>query len=151
MSLIIDALKEAAANEKLVAKQVAEISALKDKINDLNNLSASLAAQVRQGKEAVKSVTSAGKAAIKMAKVDAKAESDALKEEIRKLKADLKAAQKTPKKAEPAAEPKKRGRPRKSDFAAPAAYQAKDFGVKAPDVQIVSSSVSAKGVTYEYV
>ena len=149
MSLITGALKEAVANEKLIAKQAAEISALKDKINDLNNLNDTLVVQVRQGKEAVKLLTSAGKDAIKIAKADAKIEADALKAEIKQLKIDLKAAQTAPKTAEPAL-PKKRGRPRKSDLAAPEAYQAKDYGVTAPDVQI-APSVSAKGVTYEYV
>ena len=149
MSLITGALKEAVANEKLIAKQAAEISALKDKINDLNNLNDTLVAQVRQGKEAVKLITSAGKDAIKMAKADAKVEADTLKAEIKQLKIDLKAAQTAQKTAEPAVT-KKRGRPRKSDLAAPETYQAKDYGVTAPDVQI-APSVSAKGVTYEYV
>jgi hypothetical protein len=153
MSLISDALKVALADEKLIKKQEAEIAALKGKIESLKSENEALSVKLAH-------VTSVSKAALKLAKTDAKSELDAVKAELKMVKAELKEAQKIPQKllndvkTEVGISPKKRGRPRKVDLAAPQSYQAKDYGVTAPDVQIASSSshvVSAKGNNYEYV
>lgn len=147
MSLISDALKVALADEKLIKKQEAEIAALKGKIESLKSENEALAVKLAH-------VTSVSKAALRLAKTDAKSELDAVKAQLKLVKAELKEAKKAPANTVVTDAPKKRGRPRKVDLAAPQSYQAKDYGVTAPDVQIASSSspvVSAKGNNYEYV
>lgn len=155
MSLITDALKAAAADEKRIAKQDTEITALTEKIESLKLANVRLSDEVRQGKEYVKVSDAAARVELRAVKAKHKSEVEALKVELKQVTAELKAAKKAPAPAPvtPVDAPKKRGRPRKSDLAAPEAYQAKDYGVQAPDVQIASNSapaVSAKGFSYEY-
>ena len=178
MSIITEALKLAAASDKLIAKQEAEIAALKAKLESLTITKAAADEETRLAKEALKSVNTVAKLELREAKRVTKAEMGVVQAELKAVKAQLKAALKVPKvpKAPKAVVPtndalgqvkRKPGRPKKiiepeiplvdprqipiPDLGAPAPYVLNEPTAPEDTPQFTTPGISAKGVNYEFV
>lgn len=97
MTIITDALKLAASQEKTISKQEAEIAALKAKVESLTIAKAASDEETRIAKEALKSVNVIAKLELKEAKRVAKDALGVVQAELKVVKAELKVALKTPK------------------------------------------------------
>ncbi len=97
MSIITDALKLAATQEKLIAKQETEIAALKEKIGSLAFEAATSKEQTRLAKIALKDANLFAKVCLKSAKAEANAALAVVQAELKQVKAELKISLKTPK------------------------------------------------------
>jgi hypothetical protein len=97
MSIITDALKLAAAQEKLISKQENEIANLKVKLEAAINGKAAADEATRIARESLKAVNATAGLEVKEVKRVAKAELAVVQAELKQAKADLKVALKTPK------------------------------------------------------
>jgi beta-glucosidase-like glycosyl hydrolase len=175
MSIITDALKMAAEQEKTISKQEAEIAALKAKVDSLTWAKAAANEVARLAKDALKNAQNVAKASEKQAKKEAKDALGIVQAELKEVKAQLKAAQKTPKAAKPIVSgndvlgqvKRKPGRPKKAVAELPAIPEVDPRQIPIPDLgspyvleepiapenipQYDSPGVSTKGINYEFV
>jgi hypothetical protein len=172
MSIITDALKLAASQEKTISKQENEIAVLKAKVESLTNAKAAADEEARIAKEALKAVNAVVKLELKEAKRVAKAELQVVQAELKVVKAELKVALKTtkvpkttksavPENASPDEVKRKPGRQKKVveqvlPEVDPRQIPIPDLGAPATTAQAqpeqkTTPGISAKGIDYEYV
>jgi hypothetical protein len=175
MSIITDALKLAASQEKTISKQEAEIAALKAKVESLTNSKAGADEEARVAKLALKMAQSVASGAARQAKKESTDAINSVKRELKVVQAELKVALKTskaPKSVVPTNDAlgqvkRKPGRPKKvvEDVAAVPLVDPRQIPI--PDLdspyilkgpvepenvpQYNPPGVSAKGINYEFV
>lgn len=166
MSIITDALKLAAAQEKTISKQEAEIAALKAKVENLTIENAGFCEDTRLAQLALKMEKKRSNFDLLNLHKDRKAAIASIQAELKQVRRELKEALKTPKvpKAPKAVVPtndalgqvkRKPGRPKKvveSEVPEvdPRQIPIPDLGSPASPA-IHDETTSAKGITYEFV
>lgn len=170
MSIITDALKLAASQEKLISRQEAEIAALKAKVDSLTIAKAASDEDARVANAALKEVKKFVKAELKEAKRIGNEACQVAQQELLKVRRELKDALKTPKAPKPVIPTndalgqvkRKPGRPKKVVDETPVPevdprqIPIPDLGAPAladePETtQSNDPGLSAKGVNYEFV
>jgi hypothetical protein len=161
MSIITDALKLAAVQEKQITKLEAEIASLKFKLDALIIEKAAALEEVRIANAALKEVKKATKAELQALNSQHRENCVAINAELKQVKAELKVAQKAPK-VVPTNDAlgqvkRKPGRPKKVVEAAtpvpeaPATPEIDPRQLNIPDLGAPTSGSSLKGVNYEFV
>lgn len=166
MSIITDALKLASTQEKLIAKQEAEIAALKAKVESLTIAKAAADEAARLASVALKEAEKKAKADLKEAKRVGNEACNVVQQELISVRRQLKEAQKPVKAVVPTndalGQVKRRpGRPKKSAtpevtsevmaLTPEVTPEVDPRQLNIPDLGAPAPGVSVKGNTYEFV